>query len=68
MELDVRGFEGYHMKEHIELCSEDPGAADTWEDPNAVLPKENVRASFSNGKVGLTAQKLSWNVIRLVKG
>lgn len=67
VELDVRGFEGYRLKEHIELCSNDPSAADTWENPDAVLPKKNSNTSFHDGKIELTAQKLSWNVIRLTK-
>ncbi len=67
VELDVRGFEGYRLKEHIELYSNDPSAADTWENPDAVLPKKNSNTSFHDGKIELTAQKLSWNVIRLTK-
>jgi alpha-N-arabinofuranosidase len=67
LELDVKGFEGYQFVEHIEMFSEDLEAADTYDNPNAVVPAVNAKTSFQDGVVRAQLQKLSWNVIRLKK-
>jgi len=67
VELDVRGFDGYKLLEHIEMYCDQDGVFNTYETPNAVAPSINEKTKFENGVVKLEAHKLSWNVIRLKK-
>ena len=67
VELDVRGFEGYQLLEHIELQNEDLEAYNTFEMPNNVVPRINTETSYHQGSIQLRAKKLSFNVIRLGK-
>ena len=67
LELDVSGFEGWQLTEHIEMFSKDEKAANTYENPDAVKPVKNERTNLAGGKVQATLQPLSWNVIRLKK-
>jgi alpha-N-arabinofuranosidase len=67
IELDVKGFQNYRFIEHIELFSDDLDAADTYENPNAVVPAVNKGTTFENGVVKANLHKLSWNVFRLTK-
>ena len=66
-ELDVRGFDGYKLVEHIEMSTEDLKARNSYENPDAIKPVVNKDTKFDNGKVAATFKKLSWNVIRLSK-
>jgi alpha-N-arabinofuranosidase len=65
--LDVRGFEGYKLAEHIEMYSDDLYAENTYENPDTIKPLRNVDTKMEGGKVTAVTKKLSWNVIRLVK-
>jgi alpha-L-arabinofuranosidase len=47
------------------MYSEDLGAANTYENPNAVAPSVNKSAKFENGVVTANLKSLSWNVFRL---
>ena len=67
LELDVSGFEGWVLTEHLEMFSRDLKAANTFENPDAVKPVRNAAAMLEAGKVPATLQPLSWNVIRLKK-
>ena len=67
LELDVSGFPGWSLTEHVELYSEDPDAANTWEDPDAVKPRLNPASRLEDGKVLAELKPLSWNVFRLKK-
>ncbi len=67
LELDVSGFEGWQLMEHIEMFSKDLKAANTFENPDAVKPVQNTATKLEAGKVQATLQPLSWNVIRLKK-
>ena len=67
LELDASAFEGYAFKEHIEMYSEDLGAANTWENPEAIVPKVNSAAVCENGRVKTELKSLSWNVLRFEK-
>lgn len=66
IELDVRGFEGYHLVEHQEMYSEDLNATNTY-GREMIKPVQNLETKMENGKIYLTAKKLSWNMIRLSK-
>ena len=67
LELDVSGFEGWQLTEHIEMYSKDLSAANSFENPDAVKPRRSGKTKLSEGKVQATLQPLSWNVIRLKK-
>lgn len=67
LELDVRGFEDYGFEEHIQLYTDDISAANSYENPNAIVPSVNSAARFEGGKVTTVAKKLSWNVFRFKK-
>jgi alpha-N-arabinofuranosidase len=67
LELDVSGFPGWSLAEHLELYSEDLDAANTWERPDAVKPRLNRESRLENGKVLAELKSLSWNVFRLKK-
>jgi alpha-N-arabinofuranosidase len=62
--LDVRGFEGVEFVEHVQLYTDDIDAANSYEDPDAIVPSVNSAAKFEGGKVTAVAKKLSWNVFR----
>jgi len=65
--LDVRGFEGYKLAEHIEMYTDDLNAVNTFENPDVIKPAVNPSTKLDSGKVTANTKKLSWNVIRLVK-
>ena len=67
LELDVSGFPGWSLTEHVELFSDDPEARNTWEDPDQVRPRQNPASRLEDGKVLATLKPLSWNVFRLKK-
>ena len=66
-ELDLRGFEGYRLVEHIQMYSDDFGASNTFEHPDAIRPAVNPDTKMDSGRVSAVFKKLSWNVIRLAK-
>ena len=67
LELDVSGFAGWTLTEHIEMFSRDPKAANTFENPDAVKPRVNPGSRLEEGRVKAALQPLSWNVFRLKK-
>lgn len=67
VEIDLRGFEDYKVKEHIVLESENAKDTNTEEDPNHVVPHSRGNARKDGGKIEASLPKLSWNVIRLEK-
>lgn len=64
-ELDLSAFSGYELVEHVELYTEDLYAANTGENPEAVIPVINVKTACENGVVTGTLRKLSFNMIRM---
>ena len=65
--LDVEGFKGYQFLGHTELYSDDPNAADTYENPDAVVPKESPNAVCADGKITTVLRKCSFNLFRFKK-
>jgi alpha-N-arabinofuranosidase len=65
LELNIDAFKGYKLKEHIQLYSDDINAANTHENPNAVVPSVNTDTVMKDGKITINLKKLSWNVFRL---
>ena len=67
LELDVSGFAGWKLMEHVEMFSKDLNAANTFENPDAVKPTRNAATKLEDGRIQATVQPLSWNVFRLKK-
>lgn len=67
IDLDVKGFEGYRLVEHIEMTSSDLDAKNSFQNPDLIKPNLNSDTKLEGGKVKMLAKKLSWNVIRLAK-
>ncbi|MBP5282242.1 MAG: alpha-L-arabinofuranosidase, partial [Lachnospiraceae bacterium] len=65
--VDVRGFEEYNFNEHVELCSDDLDAKNSYEDPDRIKPSLVTGGSFENGIYAGHVKPLSWNVIRFKK-
>lgn len=65
--IDVRGFEGYKLVEHIEMFTDDLSKANTYENPDVIKPTNNTDSKLDGGFVTAYTKKLSWNVIRLAK-
>jgi len=67
VEVLLRGFGQYRVKEHIVLESENPKDTNTKENPNNVVPHSNGNAFMDGDVVYAELPRLSWNVIRLEK-
>jgi len=67
VELDVRGFEGYGLVEHLEMHTDDLAKGNGPDQPDAIIPQRNAGTRMDGGKVTVPTKKLSWNVIRLAK-
>lgn len=67
VDLDVRGFEGYQLVEHIEMYTDDLSKGNRHDNPDAIIPTLNTRTRMDGGKVTAVTKKLSWNIIRLAK-
>ncbi|MBN2239510.1 MAG: hypothetical protein JW712_07035 [Dehalococcoidales bacterium] len=67
LELDIIGFKEYDFIEQIEMYTNDIDAANSYEDPEVIIPSVNSSAVFENGKVSAAVKKLSWNVFRFGK-
>ena len=64
LKLDVRGFEGWKLAEHIEMFAEDEHAANTWDHPDRILPRRNEDTRAEKGILTAVLKKESWNVFR----
>ncbi len=64
LELDVSGFEGCDFIEQIQLYTDDINAANSYENPNVIVPSIRIVDKFEDGKILTVAKKLSWNVFR----
>ncbi|QQE81410.1 alpha-N-arabinofuranosidase [Alicyclobacillus sp. SO9] len=65
--IDVRGFEGYQVVEHIVYTDEDIKARNTADNPERVVPQQGSGTVVEDGLATSVLPKLSWNVIRLKK-
>ena len=64
--LDVDSFKGYKFVEATQLYSDDLTAKDTYDNPDAIVPKA-LDVAFEDGIAKATLHKLSWNVFRFAK-
>ena len=67
LSLDVRGFEGWHFAEHIEMYAPEPDACNTWEHPDVILPRRNGETHAEKGLLTAVLRPESWNVLRFRK-
>ena len=65
--LDARACDGWRFVEHIEMHAKAPGDENTWERPDALVPRIVPGARFESGKVTAKLEKASWNVFRFVR-
>ncbi|HPR77432.1 MAG TPA: alpha-L-arabinofuranosidase C-terminal domain-containing protein, partial [Candidatus Limiplasma sp.] len=65
--LDARGFEGWRFAEHLTMATADENARNTYENPNAILPKADPDTRCEKGIVTATLPKLSWNLFRFTR-
>ena len=65
LEGDLRGFADYRVTEHLVLENGNVKAANTAQNPNAVVPHAGGDASVQDGTLTSLLPRLSWNVIRL---
>ena len=65
--VDVRGFEGYKLVEHIEMFTDDLEKGNSYENPDVIRPVANPDTKLEDGIVKAVIRRLSWNVIRLKK-
>lgn len=61
-EADIRGFEGWQVKEYIVMESDDMKLANS-ASSNPVIPKTRTDYSMENGIFHTVMKKCSWNVI-----
>ena len=62
--LDARAFEGWKFTEHIEMYADKEDDGNTFENPDAILPRRNVSAREDRGIVTTVLRRESWNVLR----
>ena len=67
LKLDVRAFEGWQFREHVEMFTEDEDACNTWEAPDRILPRVNRETKADSGILAARLRRESWNVFRFVK-
>ncbi|MDQ2798497.1 MAG: alpha-N-arabinofuranosidase [Armatimonadota bacterium] len=68
LEGDLRSLPGYRVTEHLVLENSDLKAANTQAASDTVVPHNGGDAQIQDGMLTASLPKLSWNVIRLVKG
>ena len=66
LSLDVKGFDGYSVSEHIVLENNDLKAVNTVLKPDTVTPSVRTNSvSVEGSTLEIRLEKASWNVIRL---
>jgi alpha-N-arabinofuranosidase len=68
VQCDLRGFEGYQVKEHIVMTHEDADACNSAAMPERIVPQNCGDANVDGCELMATLPRLSWNVIRLCYG
>ena len=65
--LDARGFDGWTFEEHLTMFSDDPDAANSFENPDVLIPVRVPGTRCEKGICSAVLPKLSWNVFRFVR-
>lgn len=64
LSIDLSAFEGIAFKEHKYMKEEDPEKKNSFENPEAILPKVSDADALENGVLKAHIAPLSWNVFR----
>ena len=67
LSLDVRGFEGWKLAEHLVMDADSEDAANTWERPDRIVPRAETETRMEKGVATAFLRKESWNVLRFRK-
>jgi alpha-N-arabinofuranosidase len=65
VEVDLRGFPGLRVVEHLVLEHADPNAINTIDQPETVAPHDRGDATIADDRLTASFPAISWNVIRL---
>ena len=65
--MNLRGFEGWKLEEHLEMFTEDDSVSNTWDRPDRIAPRRNVESRAEKGMVTAMLRRASWNVLRFRK-
>lgn len=63
LKVDISGFEGYTLDNHMEFATGDQSLRNSYETPDILKPVEHDGAAFENGVLNTHVKPLSWNVI-----
>ena len=61
--MDLRGFEGMELAEHIEMSAVHEDDRNTWDHPDRIVPRKAAGSRMENGTVTAALKKASWNVL-----
>ena len=67
LRLEIRGFEGWRFEEHLEMAEADPEVFNSWEHPDAIVPRKNGKTKAEKGILTAVLKPQSWNVLRFKK-
>ena len=67
LQIDLRGFEAFTVREHIQLSSPDVNRGNSAALPEAVVPVRHVLESPGSGMMQVELEPVSWNVLRFMK-
>ena len=62
--LDIRGFAGLELTDHIVMRADSPEDMNTFENPNVLLPRSVKENRPEGGILTVNLEKASWNVFR----
>lgn len=62
LHIDIKGFEGYEFKEHLEMFTKDMELKNSFENPDVLKPSANTSGTFTDGLFATHVKPLSWNV------
>ena len=65
--MDVRAFEGWKLKEHVTLFTEDIDAYNDFDQPECIVPRQVSDTCMDGGRVTAVLPPMSWNMIRFEK-
>ena len=63
----MRGFEGWRFDEHLEMAEADPEVYNSWEHPDAIVPRKNGETKVEKEILTAVLKPQSWNVLRFKK-
>ena len=67
LRLDVRGFEGWRFEEHTEMAEADPEVFNSYEHPDAIVPRKNSGTRAEKGILTAVLKPQSWNMLRFTR-